>query len=79
MVKKDYHFIFLKKEGDDESKFYKINVRETDKDKFDVMEKKNGNEETSVVTMDQLNKMIKANKNLAFVDEYLHKERGIYS
>ena len=75
---KGLSFSFLEKHGEDDSKFYKIFARETDKDKFEVNEKKNGKEDTKEVSMDQLLKMIKANKNLSFIDNYLSKERGNY-
>ena len=76
---KGLSFHFLKKEGDDESKFYKINVREINKNKFHVEEEKNDKEDKIEISMEQLLKMVKSNKDLAFVDNYLTKERGNYS
>jgi len=50
---------------------YNINVKEIENDKFNVIEKKKKDETTKEVTMQELKKIIKSNKNLDFVEDYL--------
>ena len=74
---KGLSFHFLTKEGD--KKFYRISVRETEKDKFTVKEKKDDKEtEKKNVSIADIIKMLKANKYLAFVLAYVTNERGKY-
>ena len=73
---KGLSFHFLKKVGDED--FQSINVRETDKDSFSVRIKKGETSEESEVNMVGLMKLVNANKDLKFVNEYLTKERGTY-
>ena len=65
-------FILTKKVGD---KFYRISVNETDKYKFQVKEKIDDNETTRDIDMAELKKMIKFNKDLTFVKNYIENER----
>jgi hypothetical protein len=68
-------FSFVKKE---DNTFYRINVREISKDKFNVKEKKNDVESNTDKTMSELKKIISDNKDLVFVKDYLEKERSLY-
>jgi hypothetical protein len=72
---KGLSFVLTKKEGE---KFHRIQVKEISKDKFSVKEKINDNETTNEISMVDLKKMIKANKNLLFVKEYLESDRSKY-
>ena len=69
---KGLSFVLTKKVGD---KFHRINVSETDKDKFQVKEKIDENETTKDIDMAELKKMIKSNKDLTFVKNYIENER----
>ena len=73
---KGLSFHFLKKVGDKE--FFSITVRQTEEDKFSVRTKKGEKQEDSDVNMVGLMKLIKANKDLDFVNQFLTKERGSY-
>ena len=65
---------------DGKTNFYRIFVMETEKDTFTVKEKVDDKEnEDKTVTMAELKKIITANKDLAFVKQYIDKERGSYS
>ena len=73
---KGLSFHLTKKEAE---KFYRINVKETSKDKFEVKEKIDDKEETiNELDMSELKKMLKTNKELEFVKNYVDKERGNY-
>jgi hypothetical protein len=72
---KGLSFIFTKKIGDE---FSRIFAKEIEKDKFKVTEKINDKESTKEMTMTELNKMLKSNKDLYFVKEYISNERGTY-
>ena len=70
---KGLSFVLTKKVGD---KFHRINVSETDTDKFQVKEKIDEKETTKEIDMAELKKMIKSNKDLAFVKNYIENERS---
>lgn len=72
---KGLSLMFLKKEGDD--KFYKVYVKESDKDKFIVKEKKDDKETEKTIDMKELTKMLKTLK-LDTISNYVTKERGTY-
>ena len=71
---KGVSFSFLKKVGD--KSFYKIHVKEVEKDKFQMMEK-HDDKVLKVKYQTELMKK-KGNKDLAFVEKYLSKERAKY-
>lgn len=67
--------MFLEKKGDD---FYKIFVKEVEKDKFELTEKKGEKEEpVKNINEKDLLKMLKDNK-LETMINYITKERGTY-
>merc|ERR1711991_568491 len=67
---------FLKKVGD--KSFYKIHVKEVEKDKFQMMEKHDDKVSEGEVSKTELMKKLKGSKDLAFVEKYLSKERAKY-
>ena len=70
-------FYFLKKVGDDD--FYRVSARETEKGKYEVKEKKGEKEEEPQnVSEADLKKMLKKNKDLKFVVDFMAKEKGKY-
>ena len=72
---KGLEFTLLKKEGD---KFYKIKVKETSKDSFDLTEKVGDKETSKVIDIKKLKKMLKSNKDLEFAKNYVENDRGKY-
>jgi hypothetical protein len=68
-------FEFVKKEGND---FYRISAREVSKDMFNIIEKKGEKESTSDKGLADVKKMLSENKDLAFIKNYIEKERGTY-
>ena len=68
-------FEFVKKEGND---FYRISAREVSKDMFNIIEKKGDKESTSDKGLADVKKMLSENKDLAFIKNYIEKERGTY-
>jgi len=72
---KGLSFVLTKKEGD---KFHRLFVKEISKDKFELKEKVDEKETTKEVDMAELKKMLKSNKDLEFVRDYVDKERGSY-
>jgi trigger factor len=72
---KGLSFILTTKKGDE---FTRIYAKETDKDSFMVKEKIDEKETEKTVDMDGLKKMLKSNKDLAFVKDYIENERGTY-
>ena len=72
---KGLSFVLTKKKGE---KFYRISVHENDKDNFEVKEKIDEKETTDNVDMAGLKKIIKANKDLGFVKDYLENERSSF-
>ena len=73
---KGLSFVVTKKEGD--NKFHRIFVKEISKDKFEVKEKIDDKETTKEIDMSEVKKMLKANKDLGFVKDYVDNERGSY-
>merc|ERR1711998_540625 len=72
-------FMFLKKVGDDNNKFYKVYGKETSKGKYTIIEKKGEKETTKEdVSEADVKKMLKANKDLKFVLDFMSKEKGTY-
>jgi hypothetical protein len=65
---------YLNKEGD---KFYSMKAKETEKDKYEVLEIKNDKKETMNITEKELLKKLKELK-LDNVINYMNKERGTY-
>ena len=65
----------MEKKGDD---FYKMYIKEIEKDKFEVTEKKGEEEQpTETVSEKDVLKMLKAHK-LETIINYMSKERGTY-
>merc|ERR1711998_507867 len=72
-------FMFLKKVGDDNSKFYKVYGKETSKGKYTIVETKGEKVTTKEdVSEADVKKMLKANKDLKFVLDFMSKEKGTY-
>jgi hypothetical protein len=72
---KGLSFMFLKKVGDDE--FYKVYAMEND-GKYKVEETKGEKKTESELSEADVKKMLKANKELDFVLNYMEKDRGKY-
>ena len=72
---KGLSFVLTKKSGD---RFHRIYVKETAKDKFELKEKVDENELTTEIDIAELKKMLKADKDLGFVKDYVENERGSY-
>jgi len=70
---KGLSFVLTVKEGDN---FHRIHVKEVGKDKFELKEKVNDKETSKELDMKELNNMIKSNKDLAFVKDYVENVRG---
>merc|ERR1711871_696816 len=70
---KGLSFFFLKKIGDD---FYKVDVKEMENKKFKVEEKINDQVKNSEMSEAELLKMIKANKELKFIENYMKDRKG---
>jgi len=66
--------MYLEKKGDE---FYKLYAKETEKEKFELKEKKGEKEEDKVITLKDLLKMLK-DKKLDTIINYINKERGTY-
>ena len=67
--------MFLEKKGDD---FYKLYVKETEKDKFELSEKKGNDEQPKQnINEKELLKLLKSHK-LETILNYINKERGTY-
>ncbi len=71
---KGLSIMFLKKVGDE---FYKLYVKETDKDKFLIKEKVGDKETEKVASEKDLLKMLKSEK-LDDIVNFVTKERGSY-
>jgi hypothetical protein len=75
---KGLSFKFVMKVGDDDNDFYKVHARQEENGKFTVEEKSKGKEtKKEDVSEADVMKMVKANKNLKFVVDYM-KERKNY-
>ena len=70
---KGLSFILLIKEGE---KFTKIQVKEISKDKFSLKMKVDNKETSKEIDLPELKKMIKNNKDLLFVKNYLKNEKN---
>jgi hypothetical protein len=70
---KGLSFFFLKKIGD---KFYKLDVKELESKKFKVEEKIDEEVKNSEMSEAELLKMIKANKDLKFVESYMKNRKS---
>ena len=64
-------FRYLQKAGDDDSKFYMINVKEGPKGKYSMVEKKEEKQTESEIDEKALMKIVKGNKALEFVATFL--------
>ena len=72
---KGLSIMFLEKKGDN---FYKIYVKEVEKNKFEVAEKKDEDEKPKkIIDEKELIKMLKTHK-LETIINYISKERGTY-
>jgi ssDNA-specific exonuclease RecJ len=72
---KGLSFVLTKKAGE---KFHRIYVKETAKDNFELKEKIDDKESTKEIDMAELKKMLKAEKDLEFVKDYVENERSSY-
>ena len=72
---KGLSFSFLEKKGD---KFYKIKAKQLEDGTFEVKEKKDDKEDKKTMKEADVMKMVKKDKNLKFVDDYVSKERKKY-
>ena len=70
---KGLSFLFLEKKGDS---FYMVKAKELEDGSFEVKEKKGENEEVKNLSKTDVMNMIKKDKNLIFVNEYVSKERS---
>ena len=67
---------YIKKDGD---KFYRITVKETTKDVFSIITKKNEDPETKEeLNLTKFKKLLQTNKDLEFVKKYFENDRGKY-
>ena len=69
-------FVYTSKKG--ESDFYKIEVKKPEKGIYKVKETKNKNVDTMDINHEELLKLLKINKKLKFVDDYIKKDRKKY-
>ena len=72
---KGLSFSFLEKKGD---KFYKVSARQMEDGTFEVKEKKDDKEDKKTMSEADVMKMVKKDKNLKFVEDYVSKERKKY-
>ena len=72
---KGLSFSFLEKKGD---KFYKVKAKQLEDGTFEVQEKKDEKEDKKTMKEADVMKMVKKDKNLKFVDDYVSKERKNY-
>ena len=68
-------FTFLEKKGE---KFYKVNAKQSEDGTFEVSKKKDDKEETNTMKEADVMRMVKKDKNLKFVYNYVTKERQTY-
>jgi hypothetical protein len=68
---KGLSFMLTMKEGDT---FYKIQLKETSSDNYNIKEKKNDDETTKDINSSELKKLLKSNKYLTFVKDYLESK-----
>jgi hypothetical protein len=72
---KGLSFSFLEKKGE---KFYKVSAKQMEDGTFEVKEKKDDKEDKKTMSEADVMKMVKKDKNLKFVDDYVSKERKKY-
>ena len=71
---KGISFHYLRKEGEDDKKFYMITVKQTSQDEFSVKMKEGEKSDESTVNMVGLMKIVNGNINLKFVSDYITKK-----
>lgn len=69
-------FEYIKKDGDKD--FYKIEAKKPDNGLYKVSETKNKEVDMMEISHDELLKLLKINKKLKFVEDYLKKDRNKY-
>ena len=69
-------FEYTNKKG--EKDFYKIDVRKPENGIYKVTETKNKNTDTMNINYEELLKLLKINKKLKFVEDYIKKDRKKY-
>ena len=69
-------FEYINKKGDKD--FYKIDVRKPENGIYKVTETKNKNTDTMDINYEELLKLLKINKKLKFVEDYIKKDRKKY-
>lgn len=69
-------FEYIKKDGDKD--FYKIEVKKPENGLYKVSETKNKEVDMMEISHDELLKLLKINKKLKFVEDYVKKERNKY-
>lgn len=69
-------FEYTNKQG--EKDFYKLEVRKPENGIYKVVEIKNKKTDTMEINYEELLKLLKINKKLKFVDDYIKKERKKY-
>ncbi len=71
---KGLYISLLTKNGDD---FYRARIKQTGDDSFDMEEKKGEKETKSVITMDDLKKLVSKNKYMKFAEDYLSSRKKV--
>ena len=71
---KGVSFVFLEKNGE---KFYRISGKQLESGEYEVKEKKDNDETTSEMKEGDVMKLIAKNKKLAFIENYMKKERSV--
>ena len=69
---KGLSFSFLEKKGDS---FYKVSAKQLEDKTFEIKEKKNDKEDVKNLSEADVMKMVKKDKNLTFVNDYVSKDR----
>merc|ERR1712023_286104 len=69
---KGLSFSFLEKKGDS---FYRVSAKQLEDKSFEIKEKKNDKEDVKNLSEADGMKMVKKDKNLTFVNDYVSKER----
>ena len=69
---KGLSFSFLEKKGDS---FYRVSAKQLEDKSFEIKEKKNDKEDVKNLSEADVMKMVKKDKNLTFVNDYVSKER----
>jgi len=71
---KGVSFVFLEKNGE---KFYRISGKQLESGEYEIKEKKDNDETTSEMKEGDVMKLIAKNKKLAFIENYMKKERSV--